>query len=473
MRSEWADAHTDHTNDAVRPGPAGLAQSVADWRTRLERDTPNGWLLRDNAMARSLISGRRIHLMHTTVALEAIRASGRLYASTGCLVAALYCVPLTPRPAGLRPHNLGSYLLETKPHTRTLVFEIDPGAPVPPKGVDYLRLGRIHLRIYLSHRSFLSPAEDATLRRAALDRVQTTAPFLDVLLATAAGRTTPVDTFLDQLAQAVPRFPFLGYLYFEVLSEYLMLHSTSAQTNACAQEGELNNRLYKHLAFAAVPGMDKLFDLGRFYPGHARLLKLVGSIEPRLEATAARYAMDRISHLFATIALDGAHDASSVTFQGIDFDTLAACSPSLLGQALFREMRIIERYPQLYLAFEEAKALEAWDYWNAEGIATPFNGFLPKGEIGINPAYPRSACTVWVAETCERGLLHPVEQVDAVLVPRLAELGMTAMRRDETGRASGHQRPAHRSTSQVGNAAGSDAPRTGDPEHPRRRSRVG
>lgn len=442
MRTEWDDAHTDYTNDAVRPGPVGLAQSVAEWRTRLERDTPNGWLLRDNTMTHTLASGRRIHLMHTTVALEAIRASGRLYGSTGCLVAALYCAPLTTQPAGLRPHNLGSYLLEAKSHTRTLVFEIDPGAPTPPKGVDYLRLGRIHLRNYLNYRSFLSPAEEIQLRRAALDRVRATAPFLDTLLANAAGRTTPEAAFLDQLAQAVPRFPFLGYVYFEVLSEYLMLHSTSAQTKDCAQAGELNNRLYKRLAFAAVPGMDKLFDLGRFHPAHNRLLQLIGRIEPGLETRVAQYARDRMSHLFATITLDAAQDVSAVTFQGADFDTLAACSPSLLGQAVFREMRIIERYPQLYLALEEAKALEAWDYWNAEGIATPFNGFLPKGEIGINPAYPRSTCTVWVAETCERGLLHPIEQLDAVFVPRLAELGMTAMRRDETGRAAGHLRPA-------------------------------
>lgn len=438
MRTEWDDAHTDYTSDAVRPGPAGLAQSVADWRTHLERNTPNGWLLHDNAMTQTLAGGRRIHLMHTTVALEAIRSSRRLYASSGCLVAALYCAPLTAEPAGLRPHNLGSYLLETKSNTRTLVFEIDPGAPVPPKGVDYLRLGRIHLRIYRDHRSFLTPVEDDQLRRAAMERVHATAPFLDTMLSNAAGKVTPEDAFLDQLAQAVPRFPFLGYLYFEVLSEYLMLHSISAQTKGCAQAGELNNRLYKHLAFAAVPGMDKLFDLGRFHPGHDRLIELVGHVEPGLETRVAQYARARLSHLFATIALDATQDSSAVTFQGADFDTLAAYSPSLLGQVLFREMRIVERYPQLYLAFEEAKALEAWDYWNNEGIVTPFNGFLPKGEIGVNPAYPRSVHTAWVAETCERGLLHPIEQLDATFVPRLAELGMTAMRRDESGRAAGH-----------------------------------
>ncbi|WP_331755414.1 hypothetical protein OG936_39495 (plasmid) [Streptomyces sp. NBC_00846] len=102
-------------------------------------------------------------------------------------------------------------------------------------------------------------------------------------------------------------------------------------------------------------------------------------------------------------------------------------------------MRILQRYPHLYLALEQAKALRAWSYWDHHQIATPFNGFLPKGEIGVNPAYPAARCTVWLAETCERGLLHPVDELDVAFVPRLADLGMTAMRRDATGKAAGHQ----------------------------------
>ena len=440
MHDEWADAHTDYTTPVSRPGPTGLLASEADWRQHLVDRTPNGWLLPSNAMTRALASGEPIHLMHTTVALDAIRTSRQLYASSGCLVAALYCAPLTPVPGGLRPHNLGTYLLETKPHTRTLVFEIIPSAPVPAQGVDYLRLGRIHLRTYLAHRSFLTGAEDALLRRAAQDRIRTAAPFLDTLLANATGRYIPPPQFLDTLAEAVPAFPFLGYLYFETLSEYLMLHSTSPATRACARVGEMNNRLYKELAFTAVAGMGKLFDLARFSPGHDRLVEIIEQIEPALASDVADYTRQRLSHLFATIALDPAQDAGSFTFQGADFDTLTTAAPSLLGQAIFREMRVIQRYPQLYLAFEQAKALEAWTYWNAMGIPTPFNGFLPKGEIGINPAHPGSTCTVWAAETCDRGLLHPTEQLDVSFVPRLADLHLTAMRRDESGQAAGHTR---------------------------------
>lgn len=442
MHADWDDAHTDFTSPVTRSVPAGLTEGEADWRRRLQQETPGGWLLAGNAMTQTLTSGRPIHLMHTTTALDAIRASGQLYGSSGCLVAALYCAPLTPERAGLRPHNLGAYLLETKPHTRTLVFEITPDAPVPAKGVDYLRLGRIHLRTYLRHRSFLTGDEDARLRRAALGRIRAAAPFMDVLLANATGKRTPYAAFTDQLCAAIKDFPFLGYLYFEVLSEYLMLHSVTAETKTYAQTGELNNRLYKRLAHTAAKGMEQLFDLSRFHPGYDHLVELVTGIEPRLAPGAAEYTRDRLSYLFATVSLDLSQDAEAFTFQGADFDALAVAAPSLLGQAVFREMRMFERYPQLYLAFEQAKALEAWAYWNGEGIPTPFNGFLPKGEIGVNPAYPESRCRVWVAETCERGLLQPVDELNVTPVPRLAELSMTAMRRDATGRAAGHIRSA-------------------------------
>ena len=45
---------------------------------------------------------------------------------------------------------------------------------------------------------------------------------------------------------------------------------------------------------------------------------------------------------------------------------------------------------------------------------------------------------MWLAETCERGLLHPVDELDVAFAPRMADLSMTAMRRDATGKAAGH-----------------------------------
>ncbi|WP_240137772.1 hypothetical protein [Streptomyces sp. MUM 178J] len=420
MRDEWDHAHTDYTMPVQRRSPASLAESESDWRHYLERSAPNGWLIRENAMAGALASGQPMYLLHVTKDINAIRTSRQLHVSTGCLVGALYCSPLASQREGLRPHNLGAYLMRTKPSTTPMIFEVTPDTPIRPKGVDYLHLGPIHLRTYLRYQSFLTPAENDQLDRAVLAGLRVAAPFLDVALQNAAGRATTAPEFIDQLSDAVPRVPFLGYLYFEVLSEYLMLHSTTPETKSHAQAGELNNWLYKRLAHAAVDDMDQLFDLARFNPRRHRLVQLIEGIEPALAPGAAEYVRRRLSHLFARTTLHPSQDAASLTFQGVDLSTIQKAAPGLIGQMIFREIRYLSRYQQLYHCFEKAKALEAWDYWNSEGIPTPFNGVIPKGEIGINPAYPRSAVRVWTARQGSNGYLHPDQEIEAVLTPHLA-----------------------------------------------------
>ncbi|MFF2042795.1 hypothetical protein ACFVVX_20425 [Kitasatospora sp. NPDC058170] len=107
MHADWHHAHTDYDGPPVHPAPVGLAETEADWCQRLEQ-TPNGRLLRDNAMLRTLTGHAPMYLLHLTRSLDAVRASGQLLASTGCLVGAVYGSPLTPVPGGgLRPHNLG------------------------------------------------------------------------------------------------------------------------------------------------------------------------------------------------------------------------------------------------------------------------------------------------------------------------------------------------------------------------------
>lgn len=57
--TEWEHAHTDYTVPAQRRIPASLADSEGDWRHYLERSTPNGWLIRHNAMTEALVSDSR------------------------------------------------------------------------------------------------------------------------------------------------------------------------------------------------------------------------------------------------------------------------------------------------------------------------------------------------------------------------------------------------------------------------------
>ncbi|MEV4561254.1 hypothetical protein AB0K51_30290, partial [Kitasatospora sp. NPDC049285] len=311
----WADAHAFFGASLVPTLPNTddpLGVQKAAWTDRLALGTPNGHLLRRNALFDALASGGKLHLLHVTHALEKISQDGVLYPSGGCLVGSIYCAPLTATNCGFRPHNLGSYVLTREApaflakigqpdHAPTpLIFELNlpPQAYSGLAGVDYLRLGSIHLAIYTHLEYLLSKAERHQLRETVVSRVKNSTAFLALAAAIAyQGATVEPADFLRQLDATIPRLPILGYLFFEALSEYVMLHSTSSRTRRLAELGEFNNWLYKEMLFA-VPGMIGRFDLAKFHvPDLADMLQNVDrTLDPN---AAAAYLTDRISHLVA------------------------------------------------------------------------------------------------------------------------------------------------------------------------------
>lgn len=64
-------------------------------------------------------------------------------------------------------------------------------------------------------------------------------------------------------------------------------------------------------------------------------------------------------------------------------------------------------------------------------IVAPFNGTMPKGEIGINPAYPNLDYRVWRAEQDDTGHLHPAEELSLTIAPRLVDIKYTLMRNNQ------------------------------------------
>ncbi|MEU5159122.1 hypothetical protein AB0G74_05855 [Streptomyces sp. NPDC020875] len=451
----WADAHVFFDAAGVPfTGPAAddhLSRQTAAWERRLA-ESPNGHLLRHNALFDALSGGGRIHLLHVTHALERISRQGVLYPSGGCLVGSVYCAPLTATDRGLRMHNLAEYILTkeapaflarlgvTDRVPTPLVFEID----VPPHayrglaGVDYLRLGLIHLGIYRHLEYLLGTDERHRLRDAVVARVRDSAVFLATSAAVThrgsrhRGTRIAAGPYLRLLADAVPRLPILGYLYFEAISEYLMLHSTSPRTRRLADVGELNNWLYKEVLFASYPDMAGKFDLAAFHPRPERLPGLLRRIDPGIDpAHAADYLVERISHLVAARLIAPGGVPSAWHHTRWEFDALAPRFGPLLGHLIHRELRTFGRYPDFYFYFDQYKALQAWNYWNHMGIVAPFNGTMPKGEVGINPAYPHLGYRVWRAERDDTGHVHPVEELPLTIAPRLVDIKYTLMRNNQ------------------------------------------
>ncbi|BBA99011.1 hypothetical protein RVR_5460 [Actinacidiphila reveromycinica] len=443
----WADAHVSYSSP-VGPGVAGrsdpLAEQTEAWRIRLTQEAPNGGLLADNAMFEALRGGDTLHLLHVTSSFDRIAQNGTLRPSGGCLVGSLYCAPLTLTPDGLRMHNLAEYVLTTEVPASVARSSL-PGRPTTPlvlevtvprrghrglTGIDYLRLGSIHLRNYRDLENLLGPKERCELREAVVSRVRNSTDFLSLATSIALNPDpTEHAAFPRLLSETIPRIPVLGYVYFEALSEYLMLYSRSHHTRQLAGLGEFNNWLYKRVLFEGFPGTAGHFDLARFRPSFALLEQLLGQIDPTIDSAHARaHLTTRISYLVATRFLGPAWSIDHWHRARWDFDHAAESFGPLLGHLIHRELRRFRRYPDFYHFFDEYKAVQAWNYWNHMDISLPFNGTMPKGEIGINPAYPDLGYRVWRAELGDDGLLHPVEEVALRLTPRLIDTRHTLMR---------------------------------------------
>lgn len=445
----WADAHAFFDSPLI-PGTShhanSLGQQSAAWESRLEEDTPNGALLRGNALFDALNGNGPLHLLHVTHALEEISQQGFLYPSGGCLVGSIYCAPLTPSGSGFRMHNLAEYVLNKEApafvskvgdsgrEPTPLIFEIarPRRAYRGLAGVDYLRLGSIHLSIYSHLEYLLSTAERYELRETVVSRTKNSATFLALAAAIVyEGVDVAPAVFLELLDETIPRLPILGYLYFEALAEYLMLHSTSEQTQRLAERGEFNNWLYKEMLFATLDMAGK-FDLAKFRPAPSALDALLARVDATVNAAHARaYLRDRISYLVAARLFTPGQAPQSWHRTRWEFDSLAAHLGPLLGHLIHRELRTFGRYPDFYFYFDQHKALQAWNYWNHMDIFAPFTGTMPKGEVGINPAYPDLEYRIWRAVQDDSGRVHPDEQLDLTIAPRLVDIKYTLMRNNK------------------------------------------
>ncbi|WP_040479464.1 hypothetical protein [Longispora albida] len=452
---QWADVHVFHHPHAPAVEPSDpIAVQLAAWNRRMA-DTPNGELLADNVLFDTLRQRRSVSLLHVTHTLDQIIDRGVLYPSGGCLVGSVYCTPLRRVGGTYSMHNLGAYVLHRETalaagngHTHgtptPLIIDIDlpPGTSRSTIGIDYLRLGEIHLQIYQDLEYLLARGERHRLRDTIIGRVRDGMPFLAACLTrTLRGTRTDPASFLDWLADAVDHLPILGYLYFEVLAEYLMLHSNAPRARDLRERREFDNWLYKDLLFAAFPGMAGRFDLARFQPRAAELAARLPGLDPTIElGHLAAYVADRVALLVcARLLTSTARDLNWRRLRW-EFDDLRPHAAPLLGHLIHRELRAFGRYPDFYFYFDQYKALQAWNYWNHLDIVLPFNATMPKGEIGVNPAYPDLRHTIRQAVVTGDGSLEAVKDLDVTIAPRLIDLRHTLMRARPAAQPSGHRR---------------------------------
>lgn len=446
--SEWADGHVFYNMYLHNPSqnsPKWLLEENA-WRVRMS-EALNGHLLTKNAFFDDIKNSEKIYLAHTTSSLDKVLETKSIFSSGGCLIGSIYCTPLSKEGDKFRMHNLGKYIVDTEApiiyknidgkKIDTIIFEIT--LPDHTKnnlvGIDYLRLGEVHYSIYKELEYLLSSKERYDLHNIITNDVKNSIDFLSLCNNYyTSGNKVDKRIFFETFHNTVKFLPILGYLYFEAVSEYLMLYQDNEEAKKYAKLGEFYNPSYKDLMYSLQPLLKKNYKLSYFNPSIDDLASYI--IERKIFSNfdleqMTDYLSERLvfwvnTRLFNT-------DKKIVDWRKFrwDFDNLVENAKPLVGNLIHRELRNFGRYPSFYFYFDQTKALQIWNYWNHMDVIVPFNGVFPKGEIGINPAYPDLEYKVYVGKVFnENGLTYIKQEneIEVDIVPKLVDLRFTVMR---------------------------------------------
>lgn len=444
---KWANAHTFYNVSDVVPSDntTQIAKQDLYWRQKLKEETKNGHLITKNTFFNQLHKSKKIYLSHMTYNLDKIISSGAIYPSGGCLIGSIYCTPLNHTPEGLRMHNLGSYIynieapqqnIDQKP-PEALIFEIQmpSGEKDNLIGVNYLKLGDIHNSIFSDLEYLLSISERNSLKNIILDRIKKSLAFLSLVNNLFFHQHEfNREEFMDLFINTVEDLPILGYIYFEVVSEYMMLNQDGVLAKKYADLGELYSPCYKNLLYSLDSKLTKIFSLRDFKPSIDYVYGFIkdnGFIHNPCRDKIIRYISDRL--VFMTNTYLFSNPGTEIIWQKInsEFKNISESLSPLIGHITHRELRSFGRYPDFYFYFDQIKALEIWNYWNYMNIAIPFNGVIPKGEVGINPAYSDLKYKVYrSSKITKNGLdyLIPTEELHVNFYPRLVDLKFSFMR---------------------------------------------
>lgn len=442
--NEWSRVHVFY-DMYLQPRKESQCPSLnereIEWRKKLI-SAPNGELLKENKMFDTIQNSRKTYLLHITTKLDQILANKVAYSSAGCLVGSIYSTPLTKNGSGkLSLHNLGNYILKnearnaikskkTNAKIAPLVIEVqkNPSSNQSLIGIDYTQLGEIHFKIYENLKYLLSKEESFRLEKIVVERIKDSVKLLSSANQIYRKQNKPAaPDFLKIAAQSVSRLPILGYLYFEAISEYVMLYGTGKKYIKAKNRGEFYNHDYKDFVFNNYENLLENFNLGTFTPTPDELREYFADKEGFDGEHMLNNIRDRLvflinSRLFSKLK----QDWFNIHWE---YDYLAenGFSP-LLGHLIHRELRNFNRYQDFYFYFDQFKALQIWNYWNHLGVQLPFNGFIPKGEMGVNPAYPNLKYKIYKGSLEKNGILNLEKELKVQIAPRLVNLKDSFMR---------------------------------------------
>ncbi len=395
-----------------------------EWLDFFYKDTPNGALYAHNSL-HDATEKEDVVLVHATQSLDAIKRSGLLYPSVGCLGATIFTAPLNPDG---KLHNFTQYMLDTEiPAINRLAAK--KAGPVSLIGIkvkkklisptydglgkfNYLYLGPMQFDTYIrTKQDYNTPEYNGTFEEFENDivnQVKAARPFLN-----SCGNsdgTTESSFFLDFEA-AISVMPLLGCVYFETLSEYVQLFQQDEESVAQKARGELATKHLKDLVYTLSPDLCNGFDLEKFQPSIDTVTDALVTMNKErglfLDFDEGRFRTFMKKRLSQTIWLK-LMDKKALP-DSVAFDVNVALSGHILHR--FIGEKILMR-PFLW-HYDALRAERIWNDWSQHGITVIENTVLPRGEVGINPLTAPQEYEVYVLhQDTESNLVTLGEKLD-------------------------------------------------------------
>ncbi len=366
------------------------------WINMLIHTTPNGHLYYDNDLRTTVREGKDVTLVHITLSIDAIKKSGRIHPSVGCLGATIFSVPLTNDG---KIHNFTQYILDHEVpliikkqsiHKDVSLIGIKLKATTLRKqrnySFNYLLLGELQLDIYHRIKTLFRQKDDiiafTEFQKSILDDVSHARTFLNMCYGYKLDAINN-EIFFSHFHTAMKHVSFLGYIYFEVLSEYVQLYQIDRESIKLRHQGQLNIRHFKDLVYELSPSLNEGFDLEKFKPSIEDVffsLQRMNNERKLFEYFNKEEFLHFIKWRLAQVVRLKVLGKRRID-KYLDFQDR---SP-LLGHIVHRKIGENKTMARYLLAYDQERAKTVWDNWQSHGISLIENAVMPRGEVGINP----------------------------------------------------------------------------------------
>lgn len=251
---------------------------------------PFSHLLKKNAMFDMLQTADPIYLSHQTKYLENISASGIVRRGNGCLASVLYTTPLYGSEGNIHDNFFTLVLSHQSQSESAAIDELIAVVPNTLDGVlygtNYLRAGTLLAEI-AAQSIFIDINAREEMRLLAKEIIRSS-DFRTLIT------TDDIKQAYQALQNLAVKVPFFAHLYYESLTQVIMLSSRDELTEMLAKKGEFNAHNFYDVLFARGAPEGDRYDTSCFSPNYAdaaRMLRqmidngqIAISVEETLEA---------------------------------------------------------------------------------------------------------------------------------------------------------------------------------------------